>query len=235
MKQRLIVAVLGAFVVAGSGYLVYWLTIARYVEATDDAYVAGNLVQITPQVAGTAIEIGADDTQFVRAGQLLVRLDPATPHAVLLRDEAALGETVREVRNLFAQASQLRAAVAAREVELAKAEADLARRERLVVSGAVSAEEAQHTRDAVRGARAALEGARQQLAGDQALTAGTTVASNPRVQNAEAQLRATYLDYERTVIPAPLAPHAARGQPVCLLRSRQRRLGATSAGRRTHA
>ena len=209
-KRRLMFAVLASFTIAGLAYLVYWLTIARFVEATEDAYVAGNMVQITPQVAGTAIEIGADDTQFVRAGQLLVRLDPATPRAALLRDEAALGESVREVRNLFAQASQLRAAVAAREVDLAKAEADLARRERLVVSGAVSAEEAQHTRDAVRGARAALEGARQQLAGDQALTAGTTVASNPRVQSAEAQLRSTYLDYERTVIPAPLSGFVAK-------------------------
>jgi membrane fusion protein, multidrug efflux system len=209
-KRRLILAVLGTFALAGAAYFVYWLTTGRHVESTDDAYVSGNMVPITPQVAGIAVAIGADDTQSVRAGQLLVQLDQATPHATLLRDEAALGETVREVRSLFAQTAQLRASVAAREVDLSKAQADLARRERLASSGAISSEDVQHARDAVRSARAQLEGARQQLAGDQALTQGTTVGSNPRVQNAEARLRATYLDYERTVIPAPVAGLVAK-------------------------
>jgi len=203
-KRRLILAVLGTFVLAGLGYFAYWLTTGRYIESTDDAYVSGNMVQITPQVAGIAVAIAVDDTQSVRAGQLLVQLDQATPHAALLHDEAALAETVRDVRNLFAQTAQLRASVAAREIDLSKTEADLARRERLASSGAISSEEVQHAREALRSARAQLEGARQQLAGDEALTKGTTVASNPRVQTAEARLRATYLDYERTVIPAPV-------------------------------
>lgn len=209
-KRRLILAVLATFTLIGVAYFVYWLTKARYVVSTEDAYVAGNVVQITPQVAGTAVAIGADDTQFVRAGQLLVALDQATPHAALLGDEAALAATVRHVRNLFAQTSELRASVLAREVDLSKAEADLARREHLARSGAISTEDVQHARDAVRGARAALEGARAQLAGDEALTEGTTVASNPGVENAEARLRTTYLDYKRTLIPAPIAGIVAK-------------------------
>jgi len=147
-KRLLLLAVVGTFAIAGIAYLAYWLTVARYVEATEDAYVSGNMVQITPQVAGTTIAIAADDTQFVRAGQLLVQLDRASPRAALLRDEATLGQTVREIRNLFAQTSQLRAAVVARQVELSKAEADLKRRERLASSGAVSNEDVQHARDA---------------------------------------------------------------------------------------
>lgn len=209
-KRRLMVVVLAAFALAGIGYFVYWQTVARYVESTDDAYVAGNMVQITPQVAGIVVAIGADDTQFVRAGQLLVQLNQATPHAALLRDEAALAEAVRQVRNLFAQSSQLHASVAAREIELSKAEADLARRERLAKSGAISTEDVQHARDAVQGARAALEEARERLLGDRALTDGTTVASNPMVESAEARLRSTYLDYERTLIPAPVAGIVAK-------------------------
>lgn len=209
-KRRLILSVLAAFMLAAVACLLYWLTVARYVVSTEDAYVAGNVVQITPQVAGTAIVIGADDTQFVRAGQLLVELDQATPRAALLAGETALAATVRHVRNLFAQASELRASVVAHEVDLSKAEADLARRERLARSGAISREDVQHARDAVRGARAALQGARAHLAGDAALTEGTTVASNPSVENAEARLRATYLDYERTVIPSPVAGIVAK-------------------------
>ena len=209
-KRRLIFAVLAAFAIAGIAYLAYWLTVARYVESTDDAYVAGNMVQITPQVAGTVVAIGADDTTLVGAGQMLVRLDQATPHAALLRDEAALAQAVREVRNLFAQTSELRASVTARTVERAKADADLARRERLAESGAISTEDLQHARDAVQDARAAVEQAQERLAGDLALTDGTTVASNPRVQSAEARLRVTYLDYERTLIPAPVAGIVAK-------------------------
>src|SRR5512146_2974803 len=110
-RRVLVLLVAGAFALVGVAYLAYWLTIARYVESTDDAYVGGNLVQITSQVAGIAVEIAADDTQSVRTGQLLVRLDRAKPYAALLRDEARLGETVREVRNLIVRASELRAAV----------------------------------------------------------------------------------------------------------------------------
>lgn len=209
-RRRLIIAVLAAFAIAGIAYLAYWLAVARYVESTDDAYVAGNMVQITPQVAGTVVAIGADDTMLVEAGQMLVRLDQATPHAALLRDEAALAQAVREVRNLFAQASGLRASVTARRVELAKADADLARREHLAKSGAIATEEVQHARDAVQDARAAVEQAQERLVGDRALTDGTTVASNPMVQSAEARLRGTYLDYERTLIPAPVTGIVAK-------------------------
>jgi membrane fusion protein (multidrug efflux system) len=73
-KRRLLLAVLGTFVLAGVGYFVYWLTTGRYVESTDDAYVSGNMVQITPQVAGIAVAIAVDDTQSVRAGRCRGRL-----------------------------------------------------------------------------------------------------------------------------------------------------------------
>ena len=65
----------GAFVAAGLAYGVYWALELRYIQSTDDAYVGGNVVQITPQIAGTVVAIGADDTNFVKAGQLLVQLD----------------------------------------------------------------------------------------------------------------------------------------------------------------
>jgi membrane fusion protein (multidrug efflux system) len=211
-KRRRVVlaAVLGLFLIAGLVYAVYWLTIARYVVSTDDAYVAGNVVQITPQVAGTATAIGADETQFVKAGQMLVQLDRADTQAALQKDEAQLARTVREIRNLFVRSSQLQAAIDAREVDVARARTDLERREKLAHSGAVSSEDVQHAREALRGAQAALDEVRQQLAGNQALIDGTTVATHPSVQNAAAQLRTAYLDYQRTVIPAPVSGIVAK-------------------------
>ena len=94
------------FALVGAGYGVYWATVLRYEQTTDDAYVSGNVVQITPQISGTVISIGADDTQFVKAGQPLVRLDPADAKVALDQSEAQLGRTVRDVRGLFATTAQ---------------------------------------------------------------------------------------------------------------------------------
>src|SRR5215468_1251736 len=73
----------GAFLLIGAAYTLYWANVLRYRQSTDDAYVNGNIVQITPQISGTVISIGADDTQFVKAGQTLVKLDPADAKVAL--------------------------------------------------------------------------------------------------------------------------------------------------------
>src|ERR1039458_3748725 len=75
-RTLLLSLLVGLFLAAGIGYGIYWALVARYVESTDDAYVVGNLVQITPQVSGTVLAIGADDTDYVKAGQTLVDADP---------------------------------------------------------------------------------------------------------------------------------------------------------------
>jgi membrane fusion protein, multidrug efflux system len=209
-RKKLLAAVLGAFAVTGLAYGAYWAAVARYYESTDDAYVNGNVVQITPQVAGTVVGIKVDDTQFVRTGDELVELDRADARVALQRGEAQLAQTVRQVRELFADTAQRQAAVNGREAELARAKTDLARRERLAGSGAVSAEDVQHARQAVRVAQSALAAARQQLAGDRALVDHTTVASQPRVARAAAEVRAAYLDYQRTVLPAPVSGFVAK-------------------------
>src|SRR5215472_15254047 len=129
--------VLGTVAVLGTGYGGYWAHTLRFRQSTDDAYVNGNVVQLTPQVSGTVVGIDADDTQFVHAGQTVVRLDGADAKVALDQAEAQLARTVREVRNLFATSAQLEAAVAVRASDLATAEQDLARRERLSGSGAI--------------------------------------------------------------------------------------------------
>ena len=200
----------GAFLLMGAAYTLYWANVLRYRQSTDDAYVNGNVVQITPQISGTVVSIGADDTQFVKAGQPLVRLDQADAKVALDQSEAQLAKTVREVRNMFATSAQLRAAVEIRQSDLAMAQKDLARRERLSNSGAISTEELQHARDTVRGAEAALMSAQQQLAGNQARIDGTTLENHPDVRNASAAVRNAYLGYSRTVLPAPVSGFVAR-------------------------
>ena len=176
----------GVFVVVGAAYGAYWATVLRYSQSTDDAYVNGNVVQITPQISGTVVSIGADDTQFVKAGQQLVRLDQADAKVALDQAEAQLAKTVREVRNLFATTAQLQAAVEVRQTDLATAENDLARRAQLGKSGAVSGEELQHARDAVKAAQSALSAAQQQLVANRARIDHTTLEDHPDVRNAAA-------------------------------------------------
>ncbi len=209
-RVLLLSLLLGLFLAAGIGYGAYWALVARYVESTDDAYVGGNLVQITPQVSGTVLTIGADDTDYVTAGQTLVELDKADSRVALEQAEAALARSVRQVRNLMATGAELEANVALRETDLARTRADLGRRVPLAASGALPLEELQHARDAVASGQSALEAVKQQLVAHKTLVDRTTVESHPDVQAAAARLREAYLAYGRTALPAPVSGIVAK-------------------------
>src|SRR5260221_1414420 len=209
-RRKLIGAVLGAFALAAIGYGVYWAIFLRNTESTDDAYVNGNVIQITSQVAGTVVRIAADDTEFVKAGTMLVQLDTADAKVALDAAESQLAKTVRQVRNLYATSGKLSATVHQRESDLARAQDDLRRRERLVSTGAVSGEELQHAKDAFAGAEAAANAARQDLAAQQALVDNSTVGEHPDVKNAAAHVREASLAYSRTGLPAPVSGYIAK-------------------------
>jgi len=222
-KRRLLLLAV-ACLLAGLAYAVYWLLVARFHVSTDNAYVQGNVIQITPQVAGTVVAINVNDTDSVAAGQLLVRLDPVDSRVALDQAEAQLAQSVREVRATFTTNRALAAGIAARqadlvrsEAELARLRADLGRREPLVEGGAVSAEELQHVQTAVANARmvqsAAASGvaeAREQLSRNESLTEGTPVEANPRVLSAAAKYREAWLAFKRSDINAPVAGTVAR-------------------------
>ena len=179
-------------------------------EHTDDAYVAGNVVQITPQVAGTVVSIDADDTQLVKAGQALVRLDPSDARVALQQAEAQLGQSVREVRALYAGGSALEASIKQREADLVKARDDLARRQQIAGTGAVAGEEIDHARAALRAAETAVFTAREQLGTNRVQTSGTRIETHPTVQRAAARVEETYLALARTAVPAPIGGLVAR-------------------------
>ncbi|GAB3628488.1 hemolysin D [Pandoraea terrae] len=209
-RRRMMLTLTAVIAIAAIGYGAYYGLYARFYEDTDDAYVAGNVVQITPQVSGTVTGVKADDTQMVKAGQPLVELDQTDAKVALLQAEANLAQSVRQVRTLFVNNDALSATVAMREAELTRAQSDVKRREMAAASGAVSREELAHAQDTVKTAQAALEAARGQLVSNKALTDKTSVTTHPSVQQAAAKLRASYLDYARTSIPAPVDGYVAK-------------------------
>jgi membrane fusion protein, multidrug efflux system len=209
-RKRLMALLVGVILIAAIAYGVYYFLVARFHEETDDAYVNGNVVQITPQVTGTVIAVNADDTQTVKAGDPLVVLDGADARVTLAQAEANLAQTVRQVRGLFANNDQYQAQIAQRQSDLSRAQDDLRRRMAVAQTGAVSQEEISHARDAVKSAQASLDAAEQQLASNRALTSNTTIATHPNVLSAAARVRDAYLNNARNTLPAPVTGYVAK-------------------------
>ncbi|MBS0391965.1 MAG: efflux RND transporter periplasmic adaptor subunit [Proteobacteria bacterium] len=224
-KRRKALLTLASVVAVGAiAWGLYDGLVASHYESTDNAYVQGNLIQITPQAGGTVMSILADDTDFVRAGSALVQLDPADARVALQQAEATLAQTVRQVRQLYANNGALAAQIRLREAEAARAQTDIARaqddlrrRQQLTGDGAVSKEELQHAqsqldtaRTQLAAAQAGVTAAREQLASNQSLTAGVAVAQHPSVLAAAARVREAYLGSRRTALPAPVDGYVAR-------------------------
>ncbi|MES2038282.1 MAG: HlyD family efflux transporter periplasmic adaptor subunit [Pseudomonadota bacterium] len=210
-KRRVLLIIITLIVlVAIAVYATWWYTVGRNFEHTEDAYAAGNVVQVTSQVAGTVIAIHADDTDVVQAGKPLVELDKTDAKVAVDQAEAQLAQTVREVRVLFANNGSLQANVSLRSSEVERAKSDLARRTQLLSTGAVSAEELEHARNAVKSAEAALQAANEQLTSNRTLTENTTVTQHPNVLRAAARVRETLLALSRTSLPAPMNGFVAK-------------------------
>src|SRR5258706_11812615 len=223
-RRTALTAVAIVVVLAAIGYGAWYLLFAGRSESTDNAYGQAKVVQIKPQVSGTVLAINADDTDFVSAGQTLVKLDPADALVATEQAEAQLAQTVREVRTLYANLAPLRSQLAQREADRARARNDLtrakddvARREPLLATGAVGREEIDHaiaqraTADsAVAAAESALLAAREQLISGLALTDGTSVDHHPTVERAAARVREAYLALQGVELPAPVDGYVAR-------------------------
>ena len=223
-RKRALLGLTAVVVLGGLAWGVYdWLVLSHF-EDTDNAYVQGNVIQITPQVGGTVIGILADETDRVEAGQPLVKLDAADAQVALSQAEAALGQAVRQVRTLYANNAGYTAQIRLREADAAKARSqlatarqDLARRQDLVSGGAVSGEELAHARaqvtaaqSALDAAQAAISAAREQLSSNQALTDGTPVDQHPSVLAAAAKLREAWIAAHRVVLPAPVSGYVGK-------------------------
>ncbi|VVP56532.1 Multidrug export protein EmrA [Pseudomonas fluorescens] len=211
-RKRIVMLVVLALVVilTGLGAWGYHELYGRWNESTDDAYVNGNVVEITPLVTGTVVSIGADDGDLVHEGQVLINFDPNDAQVGLQSAQANLARTVRQVRGLYSNVDGMKAQVNAQQAEVQKAQDNFNRRKNLAAGGAISQEELSHARDDLTSAQNALANARQQLKTTSALVDDTVVSSHPDVMSAAAQLRQAYLNNARSTLIAPVTGYVAK-------------------------
>ncbi len=208
-RRKVLVIIAVVFIVIGLLWGLFWLLVLSKRERTDDAYVNGNKVVISAQVSGTVIAVLTDDTQLVKTGQVLVRLDPVDAQTGLARSASALGQSVRQVRQQKLTADQYDSMIATRRLELARSEADLAKREPLLADSAIAPEEVRHARESVLLARAALTQAERQATASHALVDGTSVEDNPAVLQAKAAYHDAWIAAQRNAVVAPVSGYVA--------------------------
>ena len=229
-----------AVLVIGAIYALWYLLVGRNYVSTDNAYVNAEIAQVTPLISAQATEVRVIDTQAVKRGDILVRLDPTNARIAVAQAEADLAEARRRFRQTAATSTSLSAQVQARGADIAQANAqlaaaqadydkariDLQRREALSPEGAVSGEEVTSARKAFAAARAGLEQARAgvataratqgaaagELAANDALVSGSTIETDPAVLAAKAKLENARLDLGRTIIRAPIDGVVTRRQ-----------------------
>lgn len=218
--------------VVAAAWGLYYFFIGRNHVGTDNAYVNAEVAQVTPLIAGQAVEVAVKDTQAVKRGDILVRLDATNAQIAMAQAQAELAEARRRFRQTVATGGALSAQVTARGADIQRARAqladaqagfekariDLQRRQALISGGAVSGEELTAARNAYAGAQAALATARAgvaqaeagrnsasgELAANQALVHGLSEDTDPAVLAAKAKVEAARLDLDRTVIRAPI-------------------------------
>jgi membrane fusion protein, multidrug efflux system len=213
-RKRIIVLSIigGVFVLVGLIWLLLYIFVFSLRETTDDAYVRGDLVTISPRVPGTVVEIAVDETERVHAGQVLVRLDPADAQVALMNAAGQLAQAVRDAQQSVQQAAEADAVVMQREAQYQTQLDQYQRRFPLEGTHAVAPEEVFNANREMRAAMAALEQARRQAAAAHARVDGTDVHTFPAVIQARSQFRNAWINNNRNAIVSPIDGYASRRQ-----------------------
>ena len=183
------------------------------IESTENALVRGQVTLIGPQLSGYVVEVPVQDFQYVKAGDLLVRLDDriytqrlAQAIAQLQQQQAALANNLQQRKSAEATIVQRQAAITDAAAQADKSQADLRRNQALVSDGSVSRREldvsrANHAASvaSLAQAKAALEIARQ----DVQTVIVNRASLEASVENAKAAVELARIDLDNTRVTAP--------------------------------
>jgi len=208
-RKKLLIFTSVCILLVGVLVFLYWLEVLRFEQYTNDAYVNGNLVELTPQVPGIVAAIYADNTDYVEENQVIIQLDTTDYELSLEKSTHNLGETLRKVIQLFLQVEEEEANLEGQKAELVKAEQDYQNRVNLVPIGGVSKEEFEHTEAALKAARATYKETYHSLQAAYAQVQNTTVQTHPLVLQAIDQLKDDYVNLKRCTIVSPVNGYVA--------------------------
>lgn len=192
------------------GSAAYWFFFIKGFEETEDAYVSGNQVMVSAQVAGNISKINVDNMDPVQAGDVLLELDDTNTKLSFEQAKSNLANAVRQISQLNYTVKQLKSAVRANEITLAQAQGNLNRRVQLVKDGAIDKESFQYAKEAVELAKANLTTSQNQLEANQALLLDGPLSEQPQIQSAVSNLKQAWLNLERTKIRSPIKGYVAR-------------------------
>ena len=210
-RKRNLTLVTLLFIIIALGVTLAYFLFWQHEEETEDAYVAGHLVQITPQITGTVRKVMFDDTELVKKGDVLITLDDSDFQLAYDRAQNELIQAIRQNKQQTATNSQAKAQVLLRKADLARAQADLRRRELLSGTDAISGEELSHARAAVVQAQAALKAVEAADTSAQAAIGNNIpLRQQPAVQTAVSRIKDAWLNLQRTQIHAPIAGQVAK-------------------------
>jgi membrane fusion protein (multidrug efflux system) len=202
-KKPLLLWTTLVFVGVALALLFWYIFFGRFEDSTDDAYVHGNQVRLTPLVPGIVTTINCDDTYLVKEGDVLVRLDETNYRIALDESCAILGETLREVTQMFENVYSLAALYQKRLDELIKLEIDYIDRRAVVASGAVSDEEYITAETNFMVGKDLVEKVKYDLMQAVSLVQHTTVITHPKVEKAKQRVKQAFVNLERCTLRAP--------------------------------
>ena len=230
-KRKKALSLIGIILLLALGIYFIWTFFFNHFVTTDNAYVGAETASITSMVTGQVMQVLVSDTQQVKKGDVLLKIDPRDAEIALAQAEATLLKAQRQYKQAAANSSALNSQVFvssdgihSAEAQVEKAQADfyrardeLERRQQLSASGAISKEELSTAQSAVQNAQASLnlaqvglaqakssqKAAQSNLAANDALIQGSNQNSTPDVLAAQASVNQAVLELERTVIHAP--------------------------------
>jgi membrane fusion protein, multidrug efflux system len=215
-RWKIMVPLVLVVILSAIGGTMYWLH-ARNFESTDDAFIAGRATQINPRVSGYVAALYVDDNQLVKAGELLLEIDPADFNAELAQARANLEAAQSKVADAQSQIELAEATERSATADVASAEASATNAARVLeralaansqVREAVSGQEVDQARADARSTAAALKSNRAKFAEAKAQTItkrADLATANANVREAQAAVKTAELNLGYTKIIAPVS------------------------------
>jgi membrane fusion protein (multidrug efflux system) len=195
---------------AGLYFLIRWNTHDRFYVTTDNAFVVGNIIPVQADATGVVAEVLVEETDKVKAGDLLVRLDEQRARAALDQSGAELARAVRAVGGQFAARRQACQKIASQIALRDKTRHDVARYRQALPSGSVSQQVLQNAVDQLASLEAELHESRANFQSFEARLGGLTLTRNPDIAAAEAKFTENYIEFARQRIKAPASGYVAK-------------------------